>query len=204
MPGVPEGYEPHAKALGKLLRSARGRRRQRDIEQAVGVSDSSLSRFERGQSIPDIEIAAKLDEVLRLDGKVSEQVRAILFPAGTVPIPVGRRLIVAVFPPDYLGAVYVHLRTAAGQRAAVVQVTLIWGDWWCRHTLMLDATGVALQFAKVEAAKRSVPLRVQTSHPVAATYGLDMPAELPDQRIIDANDGWALRSQEIPRAHDER
>jgi transcriptional regulator with XRE-family HTH domain len=203
MPGTRKGYEPQANALGKLLRSARGPREQIEIAKLVGVSDSALSRFETGQAVPDLEVARRLDEVLQLGGDVRERARGIIFPVGRVLPTAARRLIVAVFPPDYIGAVHVHLQAAADQEAADVGVELIWGNWSHRRALLLDAIGTALLFAKVDASNRSVPLRIHASVPVGATYGCGTPIGLPDDRVVDANDGWDLRSQPVPRTRDE-
>lgn len=204
MPRTPKGYEPEARVLGRLLRDARGRRDQREVAAAAELSDSSLSRFERGEYVPSLDDARRLDEVLGLDEDVAQRVRAILYPVGGGPAVAGRRLFVAVFPPDHLGPVHVRVVTATGQAAAAVDLELIWGEWRYRQSLEVDMTGWALLFAKVEKGDRSVPLRITTSVPVAVAYGCGLPDGLPDQRIIDANDGWTARSQDIPNADDNR
>lgn len=61
--------------LGDILRIARGDRRQLEISDAVGISDSALSTYERGEVLPSLRTLVKLLNVL---GISPEEILAVL------------------------------------------------------------------------------------------------------------------------------
>jgi len=47
-------HQIYAIVLGRLLVKLRGDRSQQEVSKAIGISQSSLSRFENGETLPDV------------------------------------------------------------------------------------------------------------------------------------------------------
>jgi DNA-binding transcriptional regulator YiaG len=61
------GVEPDFRAIGKRIRQIRGfEMRQIELAKALGITQAQLSKYERGQNAPTIEILLKLK---KLSGK---------------------------------------------------------------------------------------------------------------------------------------
>lgn len=188
MPITPPGKEPLTQQLGHLLRQARGSRHQADVARAAGFSVPMLSRFERGQHVPTIEQAARLDEVVNTGTVIQNAAREILLNPTRTVFEFPRTWHVFSFRPEYIGPVYVHL-VAPDEPLGNVQVELRWG--MLRRAARLpeiDAEGVALVCAKISP-DPPPPLRVTTSVSLLAVSGAGMPM-LPDDRVLDWTEGW--------------
>src|SRR5260221_11434233 len=98
MPKTPEGREVDARELGRLLKLARGSRQQGELARAAGFSDSALSRFEKGEQVPDLGQAKQLDDLLGTGGVVQEHVRQILFNPMPGVMSFARQFHTAAFP----------------------------------------------------------------------------------------------------------
>jgi transcriptional regulator with XRE-family HTH domain len=202
MPKTPAGKQLVARKLGGLIRAARGNRTQQELATSVGMSNSSISRFESGQWIPDLAEAQRLDATLGTGTLITETVRDILFNPTNATLAIPRTFSQEVFQPlGYVGPVYVQL-TALGSAKYNVMVELRWGakrrqaplpvldDGFAfldRHGFRVDETGIALAFAKL--GPESVPVRVTTNKPLMLDIASGLPL-LDDDRILDVNDGW--------------
>lgn len=98
-----------------------------------------------------------------------------------------RKLMVAVFPPEYIGPVYVALRPTGAAVDTTVQ--LLWGPWGYERNLTIAESGVNLVFAKTQSGEGQPPLRVVTSEPLI----IGVYTGSPDGDAEDCNEGWVPR-----------
>jgi hypothetical protein len=99
-----------------------------------------------------------------------------------------RTLLETVFPQEYVGVVYVHLR-AAPEAVDNVRVKLAWGPWEKVVQLdHVDAEGIALLFAKHY--QDAVPLHLTSSLPLYLSAATGYPGHISLDRWQDHNPGW--------------
>lgn len=56
------GSRAHLAAIGRRVRELRGKSQQDDFSRLLGISQSQLSKIERGKLAPSIEVLTKLSE----------------------------------------------------------------------------------------------------------------------------------------------
>ena len=189
MPKTPEGREEIARELGRLLKLARGRRQQGEVASAAGFSDSTLSRFERGDHVPDLVQARALDEILGTGEVIQEHVRQISFNPIPAVLAFPRQFYTTVFPAFYVGPVYIHL--SSDRLNHDVRIKFRWGAWRRDFTLKtVDSIGMAMVCTNMNREEHPSPLRVETSKPLRIAAGYGLPLLLPDERVVDCHDGW--------------
>jgi DNA-binding XRE family transcriptional regulator len=201
MPKTPPSKKAAARQLGALMRAARGSRTQEELGAAVGLSKSTISRFERGDEVPDLEQARLLDEALGTDRMIRNAVRGILYNPMPGVLAIPRKLSVIVYEPQHVGAVYVQLTAASGV-VRNVRVLLCWGGkqrpapnplvdgdfaFLDPEGFRVDEAGIALVFAKLGTDRTA--LTVRTNESLMLSDGLGLPM-LDDERLLDVNQGW--------------
>lgn len=216
MPKTPPIKKPAARKLGELLRAARGGRTQTELGDEVGLGKSSISRYESGDWVPDLDEARRLDTALGTGTLITQAVRDILFNPSPGVLDFVRTFSVFVCePPQYVGPLYVRLAASQGVVRSV-RVALRWGSkrrlaplpvldagfaFLDERGFVVDEAGIALVFAK--RGPGDVPLRVHTSVPLMLGHGCGLPL-LDDDRVLDVNEGWTRDSHEIPTGPDPR
>ncbi len=63
----PDDRALYAAVLGQVIRALRGRASQGTVAGCAALSTSALSRFETGQTMPDLHEARRLSHALRID-----------------------------------------------------------------------------------------------------------------------------------------
>jgi len=95
-----------------------------------------------------------------------------------------RQLLVAVFPPEYVGPVYVTLGSYSVPAKANIQ--LLWGPWKYERAVAIKDMEIGLVFAKTQSGEGQPPLRVVTSEPLI----IGVHTGHPDGVAVDCNEGW--------------
>jgi transcriptional regulator with XRE-family HTH domain len=148
----------------------------------AGVSRPAYSRWERGETLPEKEGIARLDEHYGLAGNLTT--RLMFLAEGQRTPPELRQWASPGKPPGYEGELYLLLRVPPGTPAVPeVEVSVdVDGQWRLTTTVgPVDETGVAIIGSDPEPVRRII--EVITSTPVMIGLYLGYPA-LPPDRVI--------------------
>jgi len=184
------GGEPLARTpteLGARIRQLRGKKNLRDAAKELGISKSSLSRYETEGKVP-LDVAAAIDGNLRADGWVLasasrlHQARWKPWAADASVRECGHQ-----WPAQYQGTVWIHIVPRAENVGKSHAVRLSWGPWRCLVELPLSAQGMVLTTGKAVDEGEAVTLRLQARVPLYVLFGAGDPATGPQ---LDLRDAW--------------
>lgn len=166
--------------FGRALRSFRGvslrkLEKSRNNQGRDGISRSTLSRYERGITLPGLDQAKHLDTLYNADGKV-ELLLAKLRHHTWNPDHHSRakpeRNYSHQWPPEYSGLVWIHLKPAADLVNSRHRIHLQWGPWKMVAEIEIPADGVYLVTGKAaDDSNQSITLELNCDLHVFALFG---------------------------------
>ena len=184
--------------FGRALRSFRGvslrkLEKSRHNQSRDGVSRSTLSRYERGVTLPGLDQAKHLDTLYNADGKV-ELLLAKLRHHTWNPDHHSRakpeRNYSHQWPPEYSGLVWIHLKPAADLVNSRHRIHLQWGPWKMVADIEIPADGIYLTTGKdADAGNLSITLKFNCDPHVFALFGA---GDIEDEtaRKLDISQKW--------------
>lgn len=165
--GLPETWQ----ALGVALNRARGSRSLRALAADVGVTKTTVARWEAGSPVP-LHHAEALDQALGGDGLIAEAI-VLLGQERWTP----QRSDVAVarhahqWSAAYTGQVWIWIRPTPDNYGRQHRMTLDWGPWRHESTKLLGRNGLTLLTGK-SAEENAVTLNVETDPDSYALFGV--------------------------------
>ena len=166
--------------FGRALKSFRGvslrkLEKSRHNQGRDGISRSTLSRYERGITLPGLDQAKHLDTLYNADGKVElflaklrHQTWNPYYDDHSKP----KRKYFYRWPPEYSGLVWMHLKPAADLVNSHHKIRLQWGPWKMVTEIKIPADGVYLVTGKAaDDSNQSVTLELNCDLHVFALFG---------------------------------
>jgi len=174
-------HEQERADFGRTLRHFRGGVSLRDLEKSKHnqgrdrISRSTLSRYERGITLPGLSQAKHLDTLYGADGWVKlflanlwDQTWNPHYDDNLKP----KRNYFYRWPPEYSGLVWVHLKPAADLVNSHHKIRLQWGPWKMGTETKIPADGAYLVTGKAaDDSNRSVTLELNCDLHVFALFG---------------------------------
>ena len=166
--------------FGRALKSFRGvslRKLEKSRHNQGGdrISRSTLSRYERGITLPGLDQAKHLDTLYNADGKVELLLAKLRHqtwnPYYDDPSKPKRKYFYR-WPPEYSGLVWMHLKPAADLIDSRHKIRLQWGPWKMATETVIPADGVYLVTGKAtDDSNQSVTLELNCDLHVFALFG---------------------------------
>ena len=166
--------------FGRALKSFRGvslRKLEKSRHNQGGdrISRSTLSRYERGITLPGLDQAKHLDTLYNADGKVELLLAKLRHqtwnPYYDDPSKPKRKYFYR-WPPEYSGLVWMHLKPAADLVNSHHKVRLQWGPWKMGTEIKIPVDGVYLVTGKAaDGSHQSVTLELNCDLHVFALFG---------------------------------
>lgn len=166
--------------FGRALRSFRGislrkLEKSRHNQGRDRISRSTLSRYERGITLPGLDQAKHLDTLYNADGKVELLLAKLRHhtwnPDYDDPSKPKRKYFYR-WPPEYSGLVWVHLKPAADLVNSRHKIRLQWGPWKMGTEIEIPADGVYLVTSKAaDDSNQSITLELNCDLHVFALFG---------------------------------
>lgn len=175
--------------FGERLRRIRKQRRlsQEQVAGKIGCSDSTLSRYERGDLLIPETRAKALDELFRGEGHLLAERNALA--AGTwLPPGAFRTRWEYNHPAEYSGPIWMRVvpdHYYVGQRH---RVEVRWRNWKLCREALLDEEGAWFVHTKGNDGQ-SIPIEVTVNPACRVAFGQGL---APGQPIVDINHGWAF------------
>ena len=174
-------HEQERADFGRTLRYFRGGVGLRDLEKSKHnqgrdrISRSTLSRYERGITLPGLSQAKHLDTLYGADGRVKlflanlwDQTWNPHYDDHSKP----KQNYFYRWPPEYSGLVWVHLKPAADLVNSHHKIRLRWGPWKMATETVIPADGVYLVTGKAaDNSNQSVTLELNCDLHVFALFG---------------------------------
>lgn len=173
-----------------LGRAVRARRQelgltQPQLAEQVRCSKSVISRLERGERLPDVNVISRLDAQLGGEGKLREAWRRALLerPSNT---PAYRTRWSHNYPAKYTGEVWMAVALHPAATATRTDLEVRWGPWVLRSAVTWPSERSVSAWHTKGDDGLSIPVIVRAAHAISVEFNCG-PA--PDD-AIDFNPGW--------------
>lgn len=179
--------------LGMAMRRLRGSRGLREIAgselcRKVGISKSSLSRYERGLR-PPLRHAKLISDLYGGDGWLEVAIHSLWISKWnpwSSDYPQTSHVI--VWPASYVGRVWIHVRPNPSAVNHEHTLMICWGPWQVSFRKVIPEEGVFLSTGKGVDSKVSVPCMIESEVPIHVLHGVGSM-----HAAIDISHDWELR-----------